>query len=83
VGLTVRGTLAELAHHGAVTIAGASLPASQLSAPATALEAIGTPPWVLIDAPVVTARLTQLGTWAVRRALLTEGAQAPATKAYA
>jgi hypothetical protein len=43
VGLTVRGTLAELADHGAVTIAGASLRASQLPAPATALQAIGTP----------------------------------------
>jgi hypothetical protein len=64
VGLTVRGTLAELADHGAVTIAGASLRASQLPAPATALQAIGTPPWVLIDAPGVTARLTPLGTWA-------------------
>ena len=28
-------------------------------------------------------RLTPLGTWAVRRALLTEGAQATATKAHA
>jgi hypothetical protein len=83
LGLTVRGTLAELADHGAVTIAGASAPASQLPAPATALESIGIPPWVLIDTPGVTARLTPLGTWAVRRALLTEGAQAPATNDHA
>jgi len=83
VGLTVRGTLAELAAHGAVTITGASLPADQLPAPATALEAIGVPCWVLVDTPGITARLTPLGTWAVRRALLSEGAHAPATKAHA
>jgi hypothetical protein len=83
VGLTVRGALAELADHGAVTVAGAGLPTSQLPAPATALEAIGVPPWVLVGTPGVTARLTPLGTWAVRRALLTEGAHAPATKANA
>jgi hypothetical protein len=83
VGLTVRGTLAELAAHGAVTITGASLPADQLPAPATALEAIGVPCWALVDTPGITARLTPLGTWAVRRALLSEGAHAPATKAHA
>jgi hypothetical protein len=83
VGLTVRGTLAELADHGAVTITSASQPADQLPAPATALEAIGVPCWVLGDTPGITARLTPLGTWAVRRALLSEGADAPATKAHA
>jgi hypothetical protein len=82
VGLAVRGTIAELADHGAVTITGASLPASQLPAPASALEAIGVPPWVLVDTSGIAARLTPLGTWAVRRALLTEGAQAPATNAH-
>jgi len=83
-GLTVRGTLAELADHGAVTITAPVPPDTRAATPARpALAAIGLPAWALDNAPGVTARLTPLGTWAVRRALLAEGAQAPASKAHA
>lgn len=82
LGLTLRATLAELADHGAVTITTPIPPDTQAATPTgPALAAIGLPAWALDDAPGVTAQLTPLGTWAVRRALLAEGAQAPAAKA--
>jgi hypothetical protein len=84
LGLTVRATLAELADHGAVTITTPAPADIQPATPAApALAAIGLPAWALDDAAGVTARLTPLGTWAVRRALLAEGAQAPVSKALA
>jgi hypothetical protein len=82
LGLTVRGTLAELADHGAVTIPTTIPPDNQPPTSADPALAIGMPTWALDHAPGTTARLTSLGTWALRRALLTEGAQAPATKAH-
>src|SRR6266536_403181 len=82
LGLSVRGKLADLAEHGAVTVVGGDLPARQLGPRADLAEAIGMPPWALAaDAPGTTARLTPLGTWAVRRALLAEGEHAPAVTA--
>jgi hypothetical protein len=84
LGLAVRATLAELADHGAVTITTPIPPDAQAATPAgPALATIGLPAWALDDAGGVTARLTPLGTWAVRRALLAEGAQAPVSKALA
>jgi hypothetical protein len=84
LGLTVRSTLAELADHGAVTITATVPPDTQPPTPAgPALAAIGMPAWALDHSPGTTAQLTPLGTWAVRRAILTEGAQAPATNARA
>jgi hypothetical protein len=83
LGLTVRGTLAELADHGAVAITTTMPPDIQTATPAgPALAAIGLPGWAVDHTSGTTAR-HPLGTWAVRCALLTEGALAPATKAHA
>ena len=82
LGLTVRAALAELADHGAVTITTPIPHDTQPATPAApALAAIRLPEWVLDDDAGITVRLTPLGTWAVRRALLAEGAHAPATRA--
>jgi hypothetical protein len=84
LGLTVYRTLAALADHGAVTITTPVPPDTQPPTPASpALAAIGLPTWVLGAPTGTTAQLTPLGTWAVRRALLTEGAHAPSTRAHA
>jgi hypothetical protein len=84
LGLTVRATLAELADHGAVTVTTRVPPDTHHATPAgPAPAAIGLPAWALDNVAGVTAQLTPLGIWAVRRALLAEGAQVPAITAHA
>jgi hypothetical protein len=74
-GVHVRGLLAELAEHNAVTVHGARPDPEVLTAEQEAW--LGQPAWVIAPDPGITVRLTGLGTYAVRLRLLAEGCAAP------
>jgi hypothetical protein len=78
-GVHVRGLLAELAEHNAVTVHGAKPDPEVLTAEQEVW--LGQPAWVIAPDPGITVRLTGLGTYAVRLRLLAEGCIAPLLQA--
>jgi hypothetical protein len=73
--ITVRQTLADLAHHGAVTVTGGTIgPHPRHEATAAML---GTAIWALHPEPGLRIDLTDLGRHLVRQRLLAENAEAP------
>jgi len=70
----VRNTLADLAGHGAVTVAGAT---TDVDPGDTAAAVLGTTTWALRPEPGLTVNLTDLGRYLVRQRLLAENAHAP------
>jgi len=73
--ITVRQTLADLAHHGAVTVTGATVEPDPRHAVTAAV--LGTAVWALHAEPGLTIDLTDLGRHLVRQRLLAENAEAP------
>ncbi|HKT04011.1 MAG TPA: hypothetical protein VJT31_31160, partial [Rugosimonospora sp.] len=74
---TVRQTLADLTHHGAVTVTGTTITPDPRHAHTAAL--LGTTAWALHPQPGLTINLTDLGRHLVRQRLLSENAEAPLT----
>jgi hypothetical protein len=75
--ITVRQTLADLAHHGAVTVTGGTVEPDPRHAVTAAM--LGTTTWALHPEPGLTIDLTDLGRHLVRQRLLAENAEAPLT----
>jgi hypothetical protein len=73
--ITVRQTLADLAHHGAVTVTGTAAEPDPRHAATAAM--LGTTVWALYPEPGLTIDLTDLGRHMVRQRLLAENAEAP------
>jgi hypothetical protein len=73
--LTVRQVLADLAHHGAVVVTGASGEPDPRHAATAAL--LGTATWAVHPEPGLAVGLTDLGRYLVRQRLLAENADAP------